>query len=183
LRRALVHLLAVFHRWAESGWAGSAVGTWAFLQGSVVPGPSDALLLPLGLADPRRGFPLPLWATMGATIGGLVAYAIGLLAFDEIGRPVLGLIGVSDGMLARSRGLFERQGWKIVALSAVSPLSTKAVCLAAGSFGVPPLQFVAGLVTGRALRFLTVATIIRFAGKRLTARLERKLGRPLDDLR
>jgi membrane protein YqaA with SNARE-associated domain len=182
LQRALVHVLAVFHRWAESGWAGSAVGTWALLQGSVVPGPSDALLLPLGLSDPGRVFKLALWATLGATLGGLLAYAIGRLAFDDVGRPALGLMGVSEATLLRSRGLFERRGWAIVALSAISPLSTKAVCLAAGSFGVPPLQFVAGLLAGRATRFLAVALLVRFAGERITARIERKFGRPIEEL-
>jgi membrane protein YqaA with SNARE-associated domain len=179
----IVRLLAVFHRWAESGWAGSAVGAWAFLQGSVVPGPSDALLLPLGIADTRRVFHLALWATAGATLGGLIAYAIGALAFEEVGRPLLGLVGVSPRTLERSRALFERRGWMIVAASAISPLSTKVVCIAAGSFGVPPWHFAGGLLLGRAARFFGVATLVRFAGEWLRARLERRLGRPLNELR
>jgi len=183
LRRWFVHLLAVFHRWAESGWAGSAVGSWALLQGSVVPGPSDALLVPLGLSDPQRAFRLAAWAVAGATLGGFLAYAIGLFAFDDVGRPLLHFAGVSQGMLEKSRGMFERRGWMLVALSAVSPLPTKAVCLAAGSFGVPPWQFAAGLLGGRAVRFLAVAAVIRFAGERITTRLERKFGRPIEDLR
>jgi membrane protein YqaA with SNARE-associated domain len=148
----------------------------------VVPGPSDALLLPLGLSDPKRVFPLAAWATLGATLGGLVAYAIGLLAFDEVGRPALALMGVGEGALLKSRHLFEQRGWMIVALSAISPLSTKAVCLAAGAFGVPPLHFVAGLVSGRAARFAAVATVVRFAGQRITDWLQRRLGRPLEEL-
>lgn len=179
----IVRLLAVFHRWAESGWAGSAVGGWAFLQGSVVPGPSDALLVPLGIADTRRVFHLALWATAGATLGGLVAYAIGALAFEEVGRPLLGFAGVSARTLERSRALFERHGWMIVAASAISPLPTKAMSLAAGSFGVPPWEFAGGLLLGRAARFFGVATLVRFAGDWLRARLERRLGRPLGELR
>src|SRR5688572_18660116 len=35
LKRAIVHLYAALHRWGESGWAGSAVGGWGVLQGSV----------------------------------------------------------------------------------------------------------------------------------------------------
>src|SRR5688500_8771980 len=68
LKRAIVHLYAALHRWGESGWAGSAVGGWGVLQGSVVPGPSDAVLIPLGLADPRRALTLAAWATAGATV-------------------------------------------------------------------------------------------------------------------
>jgi len=147
-----------------------------------MPGPSDALLVPLGLSDPRRAFRLAAWAVVGATLGGLVAYAIGHFAFDEVGRPLLNLVGVSETTLERSRGMFERRGWMLVALSAISPLPTKAVCLAAGSFGIPAWQFVAGLVAGRAARFFALATVIRFAGERLTGWLERKFGRPIEDL-
>ena len=89
VRRALVALVARLHRWAESGHAGSAVCTWNALQGSVVPGPSEALFLPLGLADPRRAFVLAAWAALGATAGGLVAYAIGAFAFEPVGRPLV----------------------------------------------------------------------------------------------
>ena len=47
--RRFLDVYYAFHRWAESGWSRSAVAGWGVLQGSVMPGPSDALLIPLGL--------------------------------------------------------------------------------------------------------------------------------------
>ena len=49
-RSLLARTLDRLHGWAESGWAGPAVGVWGVLQSSVVPGPSDTLLIPLGIA-------------------------------------------------------------------------------------------------------------------------------------
>lgn len=182
LRRSLVALLAHLHRWAESGHAGSAVCTWNALQGSVVPGPSEALLLPLGLADPRRAPHLALMAAIGATAGGLIAYAIGVYAFDSIGMPLVSLLGVSPQRWASMEGLFLRRGALLVLLSTMSPLSTKLVCIGGGAFGVPFLPFVGALALGRALRFAVIGLVVRFAGDRLLARLERKLGRPVERL-
>ena len=155
------------HRWAESGWAGSAVGTWSVLQGSVVPGPSDALLAPLSIADPPRAYRLALWATAGAFVGGCVAYAVGATAFDTLGVQMLHWVGVSPATVEARRGDFERHGWAFVALSTVTPLPTKIVCLAAGAFGVPAWAFGTALLLGRGARFAVIAAICRVAGARI----------------
>jgi membrane protein YqaA with SNARE-associated domain len=180
VRRALVALIARLHRWAESGSAGPAVCVWSTMQGSVVPGPSEALFLPLGLADPRRALPLAVWATAGATIGGLFAYAIGAYAFDSVGAPLLGMFGVGPPMLARLEGLFEARGAEMILLSTLSPLSTKLVCIAAGAFGVPFPEFALALLAGRAARFFLVGLVLRFAGEGLMRRIEKRLGRSIE---
>ena len=176
IARLLYRVLAMFHRWAESGWGGAAVGGWGFLQGSVMPGPTDTVFVPLGLADPGRVFRLAGWATAGATLGGMAAFAIGALAFDEVGRPLLELLGVSDRLLVRSEAAFARRGWLLVLVSTVSPLSSKVVCLAAGAFGVPLWQFLPALLVGRLGRFATIAAILRFAGPRLLDVVARRVG-------
>lgn len=178
ISRLLYRVLARFHRWAESGWGGAAVGGWGYLQASVMPGPTDTVLIPLGLADPARVFRLAAWATAGATLGGLTAYAIGAFAFDEVGRPLLELVGVDEDRLTRSAGYFARRGWLLVVLSTVSPLSSKAVCLAAGAFGMPVWQFLPALFVGRLGRYMTIAAVLRFAGPRLLDALARRVGVP-----
>lgn len=183
LRRGLVALIARLHRWAESGHAGSAVCTWGALQGSVVPGPSEALFLPLGLADPRKAPALAVWAALGATAGGLIAYAIGVYAFDSIGRPLVALFGMSPERWASLEGLFLRRGAMLVLLSTLSPLSTKLVCIGGGAFGVPFVPFLLALAAGRAARFAVIGLIVRLAGDRLLARIERRLGRSIESVR
>lgn len=171
-------MFALFHRWAESGWGGAAVGGWGFLQASVVPGPTDTVFVPLGLADPPRVFRLALWATAGATLGGLVAYTVGVSGFEQLGRPFLELLGVSERALEASHATFARRGWLLVLLSTISPLSSKVVCLAAGAFGVPIWQFAPALLAGRALRYFTIALLLRYAGPRLLQIIARRAGIP-----
>ncbi|HEX5580991.1 MAG TPA: VTT domain-containing protein [Gemmatimonadaceae bacterium] len=164
LSRLLYRLLTRFHRWAESGWGGFAVGRWGILQGSVMPGPTDVVLVPLGIADPGRVFRLALWATAGATLGGLVAYGVGAFGGEHTVLPLLERFGVAHQTLARARVALEERGWLVVALSTISPLPSKVVCLAAGVFGVPVWQFLPALLVGRAARFLSIAALLRFAG-------------------
>ena len=85
----LRRVIAALHRWAESGWAGTATATWEILQSSVVPGPSGAVFAPLAIADPERAPRLAVWATAGAIIGGCIAYLIGAQAFEGLGRSLI----------------------------------------------------------------------------------------------
>ena len=169
----LARLVASLHRWAESGWAGAATGTWELLQSSVVPGPSGVMFAPLAVADPPRAPRLALWGLAGAVAGGCIAYLIGAHAFDDLGRGLLSAIGVSDGRIASSEKLFERHGALIVFISTISPLSTKLTCIAAGAFGLPFLQFIPALLVGRALRFGVLTVLLRIAGELLAERLAR----------
>ena len=153
------------------------------MQGSIVPGPSDALLIPLGLADPRRALVLAAWATAGATIGGIIAYTIGANFLDALTTSAFGWFGEGSANWELRRAQFESRGWMLVLLSTVSPFSTKFVCLAAGAFGVPFGEFTLALFGGRAARFLVIGLVLRFAGVRLRSLLERWLGRPVDALR
>lgn len=167
----LSRLYAALHRWAESGWAGTATAAWEVLQSSVVPGPSGAVFAPLVVADPGRGPRLAAWATVGAITGGCIAYLIGAEAFDTVGHAVLSTLGVSEATLASSAGMFSRHGWMLVFISTISPLSTKLTCIAAGAFALPLPQFLPALVAGRAIRFAVLTLLLRFAGERIESRL------------
>jgi membrane protein YqaA with SNARE-associated domain len=163
--RRVLRLITVLHDWAESGWSKSATAAWGVLQGSVVPGPADGLLIPLGLADPRRAYTLALWALAGSIAGAMGAYLLGAHAFDDIGRALLAWVGVGARQLQESRALFDRYGGTIIAVSALLPIPTKMMCIAAGVFGVPFAEFALGITAGRAVRFLAVATALRYAGE------------------
>jgi membrane protein YqaA with SNARE-associated domain len=167
----LARVIAALHRWAESGWSGTATATWEILQSSVVPGPSGAVFAPLALADADRAARLAVWATAGAIAGGCIAYLIGAQAFEGIGRPILSTLGVSAATLASTEAAFGRHGWLLVFVATISPLSTKLTCIAAGAFGLPLPQFLPALMVGRAVRFAALTVILRFAGERLAKRL------------
>jgi membrane protein YqaA with SNARE-associated domain len=174
----VLDLIALLHRWAESGWSHLAAGTWALLNSSVVPGPSEALLIPLGLADPRRAFTLAAWTIAGAILGGFVAYGLGAFAYDSVGEPLLTWMGMSAARQARVHALFEARGGVMVVATSLPVLgSAKMASIAAGAFGVPVPQFVLALLATRVLRFLGVAAAMRFAGHHVEAWVQRRTGR------
>jgi membrane protein YqaA with SNARE-associated domain len=177
-----VRALTQLHRLAEAGWAATAVGGWAFLQASIVPGPVDGVLVPLGVADPKRAWRFAWSALVGATVGSLVAYLIGALAFESIGRTLLDWLGVAPAEIERFRALFKEKGLWLVLLSTVTPLSGKLVAIAAGAFGIPLLPLVATLVVGRGVRFGVVAAVVRYFGDRVEGYIERRYGKTLDEL-
>jgi membrane protein YqaA with SNARE-associated domain len=177
-----VRLLARLHRLAEAGWAATAVGAWAFLQASVIPGPVDAVLVPLGLADPRRAWRFAWSALAGGTLGGIVAYSIGTLAFESVGRAILGWLGVAPPEVEQFRALFSEKGLWLVLVSTLTPLPSKLVAIAAGAFGVPVLPFIATIILGRGIRFGVVAAVVRYFGDRVERCIERRYGRTLDEI-
>lgn len=144
------------------------------MQGSIVPGPADALLVPLGLADPPRVWRLVSWAILGSVLGGVIAFGIGRFAFDEIGAPVFRLFGIGADDMAVLDSQFRRHGWLFIIVSTLTPISTKVICIAAGAFGVPLPHFTLALIAGRGTRFLIIAAAIRFAGDRFNRWLARK---------
>jgi membrane protein YqaA with SNARE-associated domain len=179
VRRALLGALGALHRWAEAGWSGPAAGTWAFLQGSVVPGPSEGVFGPLAVADARRAFRLAVWTLVGSVLGGYVAYALG-----AGGSGVLGWMGIDREAIEGKRALFDRWGALLVFAGALTPpIPVKLINIAAGALGMPFGTFALALFGGRAIRYFTLAAVLRFAGERLNARLRRTLGRGVEQLR
>ncbi|MCC7052405.1 MAG: DedA family protein [Gemmatimonadaceae bacterium] len=154
-------LWAAVVRFAHARGAVPATFGWNLAQGSVVPGPSELLLAPLVLADPPRGWRLAAAATTGSVLGGCIAWWLGAAAFETIGRPLLGYIGISDTMLARAMALMARHGWLFIIGSVLTPVSAKAVSIGAGAVGMPLPVFALALTTGRALRFSVVVVLLR----------------------
>ncbi len=182
LSSGAIGALAFLHRIAEAGWATTAVGTWAFLQASVVPGPVDGALIPLGLADPPRAWRFAGSALLGCVLGAAVAYTIGAAAFDSVGRSVFAWLGVTGPEVEQFRSAFKEKGLWLVVLSTITPLSNKLVSIAAGAFGVPLLPFVAAILAGRGVRYAVVAAAVRYFGDRAERYVEKRYGKTLDDI-
>ena len=172
VRRSADRALERLHRLAESGWGGTSCFLWGLGQSSVVPGPAEAVLVPLGIADPPAAWRLAAWTFAGTVIGAVIAFAIGMFAFDAV-QPLLGLVGIGAAEMERLHALAGSHGTLLVLVSTMTPISTKVVSIAAGAFGLPIGAFVATLALARGVRLLVVAAILRFAGERVRAYLAR----------
>lgn len=180
--RLALRALAALHRLAERGWSTTAVAVWAFLQASFVPGPVDGVIVPLGIADPGRAFRFAWAAILGGTLGALVAWAIGTFAFDSLGLPMLGLVGLDARDVAAMRGRMQDHAWWVLLLATLTPLSLKLTVIAAGAAGVPAHEVALAVLAGRTVRFLAVALVVRYAGDRVERWVERRYGKTLDEL-
>ena len=180
VRRWLLHLVAVLRRWAESGRARSATATWGFVQSSIIAGPPDALIIPLGLTDPKRVFSFAFWTTVGSFFGALAAFFIGVFAFEKLGIPLFSLIGVSTNTIQHARDMFVEHTSLIVLAGSLGllPVPANVMSIVSGGLGVPLSLFAPVFLFGRSTRFFIVAIIIRFAGSRIVGWIERSVGRP-----
>lgn len=172
-RRVAIRVLTVLHRWAESGWSGAAAFTWSVLQSAVLPGPSDAVLIPLALADRKRALPLTGWTIFGAITGALAAYAIGALAYHSVGLPVLTWLGVTPEHLVHIDALMRARGWLVVAVASLPLGSSKAAAIVAGAFAMPVAEFAVVTLVVRGGRFAVEGLLLRFAGGWVARRLGR----------
>ena len=98
LRRLYDRTMALAdHRHAM--WALAAI---AFLESSVFPIPPDVLMIPMILARPSRAWAIAGVALAASVLGGLLGYAIGALAYESVGQPILAAMGKAE---ARDLGL------------------------------------------------------------------------------
>ena len=90
-----------------------------------------------------------------------------MTAFDSVGVRLLDWVGITRAAVEAKRALFVDHGWWVIALSSLTPMPSKIVCLAAGAFGVPPVVFATALLVGRGARFVVVAGLCSIVGRRL----------------
>ena len=65
------------------------LGFVSFIEAIFFPIPPDVLLIPMILANIKRAWLYAFVTTITSVIGGLVGYAIGYLAYEQIAEPLL----------------------------------------------------------------------------------------------
>ena len=156
------------------------VALWVAIESVVIPIPSE-LVLPfagflVGTGDaiePLTGQPWSYWlvviaGTLGATVGALVAYAIGLYG----GRPIIDrwgrYLGISHADLDRAETFFARYGEAASFFGRLVPVVRSLVSFAAGLSRMPLPKFVLFTFLGS----LPFTAILVFAGLQLGANWE-----------
>jgi len=162
------------------GWANHPNALWvlavvAFVESSVFPIPPDVLMIPMILAAPHRAWLIAGVALVASVLGGLLGYAIGALAFDTIGQPILAALGKADAMTAfNSR--FNDFGFWAVLTAGITPFPYKVITIMSGWTGMPLATFMATSVLARGLRFFIVAGLLWKFGAPIRDFIERRLG-------
>lgn len=161
--------------WADHPRALWVLAFVAFIESSVFPIPPDVLMIPMILAAPRRAWLIAGVALVSSVLGGLLGYAIGALAFDTLGQPILAALGKADAMEAFN-GRFNDLGFWAVLTAGITPFPFKVITIMSGWTGMPLATFIVTSIIARGLRFFIVAALLWKFGAPIRDFIERRLG-------
>ncbi|MBV8917835.1 YqaA family protein [Bradyrhizobium sp.] len=149
----------------------------AFADSSVLPVVPDLLLIPMLLLRPDRTFSLTATCVVASSIGALVGYGIGHIAWASLGETLVKMYGQADN-IQRYQRLVEDWGLWIIIAKSFTPIPFKFIAIAAGVASMNLLTFTAATVIGRALHFAILALLVASWGQQflqLVAKYERWL--------
>ena len=150
--------------WAETKYAGTALGAAAFSEAVWFPIPVDPLLVALCLGKPRRSFWYAVNCTFWSTFGAMFAMLMGAWIGEERVLGVMAWVHL-EGEARWALDLFREYGFWAVAFGAVFPIPYKVFAWIAGFAGVHWLTFLAASAIFRAMRFFAVAGLVYAFGK------------------
>ena len=147
----------------------------SFAESSVFPIPPDILMIPMILARPSRAWVIAGVALVASVLGGMLGYAIGALAWESVGQPILAALGKAESMEAFNTR-FNDFGFWAVLTAGITPFPYKVITIMSGWTGMPLMTFILTSILARGLRFFIVATLLRLYGEPIRDFIERRLG-------
>ena len=172
-------MLRGLYDWTISLAAGKyalwALAIVAFVESSFFPIPPDVLMIPMILATPHRAFLIAGIAMVASVLGGVLGYAIGAFAFDQIGQPILESLGKADSM-AEFNDRFNDFGFWAVLIAGLTPFPYKVITIMSGWTAMPLGTFIVTSILARGLRFFIVAALLWKFGAPIRDFIEKRLG-------
>ncbi|MEM8578888.1 MAG: YqaA family protein [Pseudomonadota bacterium] len=147
----------------------------AFIESSVFPIPPDVLMIPMVLAAPHRAWLIAGVMLFASVAGGLLGYAIGALAFEALGQPILEALGKGERILEFNERFNDLGFWAVLG-AGITPFPYKVITIMSGWTGMPLGTFIATSILARGLRFFIVTALLRTYGAPIRDFIERRLG-------
>lgn len=147
----------------------------SFVESSIFPIPPDVLMIPLILAAPHRAWLIALVATVSSVLGGIAGYAIGALAFEQLGQPILEALGKGEAAEAFNTRFNDFSFWAVLG-AGITPFPYKVITIMSGWTGMPLATFIVTSIIARGLRFFIVAALLWKFGAPVRDFIERRLG-------
>lgn len=133
------------------------------------PIPPDVMLIPMGLAQPKRVWRLALWCTLASIAGGLIGYLLGWWGSEALATWMSG--SRWNDTYQRVQQLFTEHGVWVLILAGFTPIPFKIFTITAGLLLLPLHWFVLASLIGRGARFFLVAALIAIGGEQLAERI------------
>src|SRR5262245_15817483 len=171
-------MLRKMYDWCVNA-AGKPYATWllgfvSFVESSFFPIPPDAMLIPMGLARPKRAFFFATVCTITSVAGGVLGYVIGALLYDSVGLWLIKLYGYGAKVEAFREAYREWGAW-IILIKGLTPIPYKIVTITSGLAAYPIVPFILLSIVARGMRFYAVAFLIHRYGERARAIIEERL--------
>ena len=150
----------------------------SFVEAIIFPIMPEVMLVPMGVAKPRRAFWFATLSLIGSMLGAVVGYFLGHYAFEAL-KPLFASIGMLHGIesgIAVIQAKMAESPWAVftfLVLGGFMPIPMKVFTWASGIVGVPMLQYIPSMFIGRAKRVYLLALAIRIGGERAEAALRR----------
>lgn len=146
----------------------------AFLESSMFPIPPDIIMIPMIIARPNRAFVIAGVALVASVLGGILGYAIGALAYDTLGAPILQALGKGHAMEEFATRFNDLGFWAVLA-AGVTPFPYKVITIMSGWTAMPLGTFIATSILARGLRFFLVALLLWKFGAPVRDFIEKRL--------
>ena len=156
--------------------ADKALGGIAFIESSFFPIPPDVMLIPMVMANRQKWWYFALICTIASVLGAILGYAIGALAYELLGQPILALYGKQDAFAKLADTYNSEWGLLAVFAGAVTFLPYKLFTIFSGTTGLNFALFIGISILGRGLRFFLVAFLLFKFGASIQSFIERWLG-------
>lgn len=147
----------------------------AFIEASVFPIPPDVLLIAMVIAAPTRAFFYATVATLASVAGGIAGYAIGALAFETLGLPILTALGKAAAVEAFNARYNGAGVWLVLIGGGLTPFPFKVITIMSGWTGLALDTFVVTALIARASRFFIVAALLWKFGPPIRDFIEKRL--------
>ena len=170
-------LRAVYRKILELSESPNAIWWLAavsFIESSVFPIPPDVMLIPMTLANPRRGWLYATVAVIASVIGGWLGYFIGYQFYESFGRPIVEFYHLQDGF-ARLQQTFSDYGAWIILAKGWTPIPYKLITISAGLAHLNLVVFTLASLGSRSLRFFLVVGLLWKFGEPVREWIERRL--------
>ncbi|UWQ16596.1 YqaA family protein [Jannaschia sp. M317] len=147
----------------------------SFIESSVFPIPPDIMLIPMILAAPHRAWLIAGVCTVASVLGALGGYAIGALAFETLGEPVLTALGKADSFEGFTQRYNDYGAWAVL-IAGITPFPFKVITILSGTTGLSLPVFIVSSIIARGIRFFIVAALLWKFGAPIRDFIEKRLG-------
>jgi len=151
-----------------------AMGAVSFTESSFFPIPPDALLIPMVLARPDRGWTIALVCTVASVAGGIFGYAIGYFLYETLGQWLINLYGMQQAGQDFRDG-FAKWGLWIILIKGLTPIPYKLVTIVSGAAAFDIWVFIGASIVTRGVRFYAEVALLKVFGPAIRTFVEKYL--------